>query len=98
MLDVGCFRFGSVFQNLPRLAVEMFADGFQRREADGLRLAGFEDGKILRRDVHAIGQVVQAHFALGENYVEIDDDGHKLKRSIPVPPGFFGLRPLCGKS
>jgi hypothetical protein len=27
-------------------------------------------------DVHAIGQIVQAHFALGENHVEIDDDGH----------------------
>jgi hypothetical protein len=38
----------------------------------------------LRGDVHAIGQIVQPHFALGENHVEIDDDGHKLKPSVPV--------------
>jgi hypothetical protein len=47
----------------------------------------------LRRDVHGGGQIIQPHFALGENHVEIDDDGHKLKRSVPVPPEFSGLRP-----
>ncbi len=73
------------FQNFPRLAVERFADRFERGEADGLGLAGFEDGQILRRDVHGLGQIVQPHFALRENHVEIDDDGHKLKPSIPVP-------------
>ncbi len=86
-------RFGTEFQNLARLAFERFADGFERGEADGLGLAGFEDGKILRRDVHAVGQVIQPHFALRENHVEIDDDGHKLKPSIPVPLEFSGLRP-----
>jgi hypothetical protein len=39
----------------------------------------------LRRDVHGGCQIVQPHFALGENHIQIDDDGHKLKRSIPVP-------------
>ena len=63
----------------------MGANGFERGETDGPGLAGFEDGKVLRRDVHGIGQIVQPHFPLGENHVEIDDDGHKLKRSIPVP-------------
>src|ERR1017187_7577137 len=57
----------------------MFANGCERGKADGPGLAGFEDGKILRRDVHTVGQIVQPHFALGENYVEIDDDGH-IKR------------------
>jgi hypothetical protein len=42
----------------------------------------------LRRDVHSLRQIVQPHFALGENHVEIDDDGHKLKRSILVPREF----------
>ena len=69
-------RFRSVFEDFTRLALQMFADGLQRGEADGLGLAGFEDGKILRRDVHAVGQIVQPHFALRENHVEIDDDGH----------------------
>jgi len=69
-------RFRAEFQNFPRLAVERFADGFERGEADGLGLAGFEDGQILRRDVHGLSQIVQPHFALRENHVEIDDDGH----------------------
>jgi hypothetical protein len=47
----------------------------------------------LRRDVHGLGQIVQPHLPLRKNHVQIDDDGHKLKRSVPVPPGFSGLRP-----
>jgi hypothetical protein len=47
----------------------------------------------LRRDIHGGGQIVQPHLALRENHVQIDDDGHKLKRSIPVLPEFSGLRP-----
>lgn len=73
-------RFRPVFQNISRLTFEVFANGFERGKANGPGLAGFEDGKILRRDVHAVGQIVQPHFPLGENHVEIDDDGHKLKR------------------
>ena len=72
----------------------MFANGFERGEADGFGLAGFEDGKILRRDVHAIGQIVQPHFPLRENHIEIDDDGHKIKWSIPVPLVIPGLREI----
>jgi hypothetical protein len=90
------FLFGgsrTAFQNFAGLAVERFANGFERGKTDGLGLAGFEDGQVLRCDVHAVGQVVQPHFALREHHVQIDDDGHKLKRSIPVPPEFSGLRP-----
>jgi hypothetical protein len=47
----------------------------------------------LRRDVHGGGQIIQPHFSLRENHVEIDDDGHKFKRSIPAPPESSGLRP-----
>jgi len=84
-------RFRAVFQNFSGLALQVFADGFERGETDGLGLAGFEDGQVLRRDVHAVGQIVQPHFALRENHVEIDDDRHKLKPLIPVPRGFFVL-------
>src|ERR1035437_3318400 len=75
----------AVFQNFAGLALQVFANGCERGEADGFGLAGFEDGEVLRGDVHAIGQIVQPHFALGENHVEIDDYGHKLKPSIPAP-------------
>jgi len=47
--------FRAVFQNLAGLAIKRFADGFERGEADGLGLAGFEDGQVLRRDVHGGG-------------------------------------------
>jgi hypothetical protein len=30
----------------------------------------------LGRDVHGGGQIVQPHFALRENHVQIDNDGH----------------------
>ena len=83
--------FWTIFQNLAGLAFEMGANGFERGETDGPGLAGFEDGKILRRDVHGGGQIVQSHFALRENHVQIDDDGHKLKRSVPVPPAIPAL-------
>ena len=59
------FYFRPVFQNIARLAMEMFADRFECGEADGPGFAGFEDGQILRGDVHAVGQVVQPHFADG---------------------------------
>jgi hypothetical protein len=70
--------FGAIFQNVAGLAVQVFADGFERRETNGASPAGFEDGEILRRDVHAVGQIVQAHFALGQDDIQIDDDGHGL--------------------
>ena len=83
--------FRAEFQNFAGLAVKRFADRFQRGETDGLGLAGFEDGQILRRDVHGFGQFVKSHFPLRENHVEIDDDRHKLKRSMPVPLEVPGL-------
>jgi len=67
---------GPELQEVAGLAAERLADGLQRGKADGLGLAGFEDGEILRRDVHGGGEVVQPQLALGEDHVEIDDDGH----------------------
>lgn len=73
-------KIGTIFQNVARLTVEVFADGLECGKTYGLCFAGLEHGKILRRDVHAVGQIVQAHFTLREDDVEIDDDGHRLKR------------------
>ena len=77
--------FRAEFQNFAGLTVKRLANGFQRGETDGLSLSGLEDGKILRGDVHGFGQFVEPHFPLREDHVEINDDGHKLKRSMPVP-------------
>ena len=71
---------GTEFQNIPRLTLEGLANGFQGGEADGLGLAGFQDGQVLRRDVHGSGQVVQPQLALGEHDIQVDDDGHAVKR------------------
>jgi hypothetical protein len=73
---VGGFR--AILQNFAGLAVQVFADGFEGGEADGAGATGLENGKVLGRDVHGVGQVVQAHFALGEDDIQIDDDGHGL--------------------
>jgi hypothetical protein len=72
--------FGAVFQNFRRLAFERFANGFERGEADGPGLAGLEDGQVLRRNADGISQIVQPHFPHRQDDVEINDDGHKLKR------------------
>ena len=71
----------------------MPADGFERGKSNRPGLAGFEHGKILRRDPNGLGQVIEAHFARREHDVQIDNDGHELKRSNPVPLEFSGLRP-----
>jgi hypothetical protein len=85
--------FRAEFQNFARLASKRFADCFECRETDRLGFPGFEDGQVLRRDAHGLRQVIQPHFPLRQNDVEIHDDGHKLKRLIPVPPEFSGLHP-----
>ena len=83
---------GPIFQQVAWLAVEMPANGLQRGEANGPRLAGFEDGQILRRDVHAIGQVIQPQLALRQHHIEVDDYRH-VKPSAPVPLEFSVPRP-----
>ena len=86
-------RFRAIFENFPRLTIEVTADGFQSGEADGFRFAGFENRQILRRDIYGAGEIVEPHFPLGEDDVQIDDDRHKFRSSIPVLPGFCGPRP-----
>jgi len=75
-------RFRAIFENFPRLTIEMTADGFQSGEADGFRFAGFENRQILRRDIYGAGEIVEPHFPLGEDDVQIDDDRHKLDRQF----------------
>ena len=66
----------AVLQNLTGLAVKMFANGFERGKPNSLRLPSLEDREVLGRDANAIGQVVQPHLSLGEDYIEVYDDGH----------------------
>jgi hypothetical protein len=51
----------------------------------------------LRRDVHGLGQIIQPHFALRENHVQIDDDGHvKAKDEGKMQNAETGFRPSVG--
>ena len=66
----------AVLQNFAWLAVKMFANGFKGGKPDSLRLPSLEDRQVLGRDANAIGQVVQPHLPLGEDYIKVYDDGH----------------------
>ena len=54
------------------------ADGFQRREPDGLGLAGLEDGQVGRGDPYLLRQFAGGDFGLGQHDIKVDDDGHLL--------------------
>jgi hypothetical protein len=76
--------FGAKLQNFARLAIERFTDGFQRGETNGPRLASFEDGQVLRSDPDGVRQIIQPHFPLGEDHVQIYDDGHIGRKKYEV--------------
>lgn len=69
-----------VFQKISRLALERFADRFHGRKSDRLCLAVFQDGDICQCDTDLLGKLGNAHFALRQHDVDIDDDGHNLIR------------------
>lgn len=69
-------RFGLEFQEIGGLAIQDPADGFEGAEADSFGSAGFEDGKVLRGDIHGGGEVVESPFSPGKHDIEVDDDGH----------------------
>ena len=52
----GGLVFGAKFEDVGRLAVEGCADCVECVEADGLSLAGFEDGEVGLSDANASGQ------------------------------------------
>jgi hypothetical protein len=48
----------------------------------------------LRRDIHGVRQIVEPHFPLRQDDIQIDDDGHKIKSSTPAPREFSAPRQL----
>ena len=70
-----------VLQQIPRLALQHLADGFQGGEAYGLGLPRLEDGEVGGGDAYPLGQLVQGHLAAGHHNIQIYDDGHGLFRS-----------------
>lgn len=65
-----------ILQNIARLAVQRFADGFERAETDGFGFARFEDGEVRERDVDLFGKFVERHFAPGHHHIKVYDYGH----------------------
>lgn len=59
----------SVLENVAGLALQYFANGFQRTEADGFGLAGFKDRKVGKGNAHLFRQLIERHFALGHHHV-----------------------------
>src|SRR5438270_6715095 len=68
---------GSKFEKIARLAAEHVADCLKRREADGPRLSGLQDGQVGKRDVDALGEFGQRHAPLVQQVVEFDENGHQ---------------------
>lgn len=63
-----------IFQDIPGLAVQHFADCIQRAEPDGFYFSGFEIGKIDIGDTDLCGKVVQAHFPVCQNSIQTNHD------------------------
>jgi hypothetical protein len=64
-------------QQITRLTVKHFADGFQRREADGSCLAGLQDGEICERDVRLLRELSQRHAPLVQQFIQLYSHGHQ---------------------
>ena len=67
-----------VLEDVAGLAVEGFADGLEGGEADGLGLAGLQDGKVRLREAHALRQLAERNLTLGHLYIEVyDNSSHR---------------------
>ena len=65
-------------KDVSRLAVQGLADGLQGGEADGLGLAGLQDGKVRLREAHALRQLAQRNLTLSHLYIEVyDNSSHR---------------------
>jgi hypothetical protein len=65
-----------VIEQVARFAVEVFADGFEGREADGFGFACFQDGEVLRSDADGGSEFVQPHFSFRHHDVQVNNDWH----------------------
>jgi hypothetical protein len=69
---------GHVFEKFAGLAIQGFADGFQRGEPHASDMARFQQRQVRLRDTDGLGQFVRAHLAFGHHHIETDDDGHQM--------------------
>ena len=70
--------------------MQFAADGFQRREADGSRLARLEYREVGLRQVDTLCQLAKGYLPLGHFYIEINDDlSHTLCRFLDGQLLFF---------
>src|SRR6188474_3298776 len=76
--SMGIVRPGN--KQVPRLAIEKFANTHQRVKAHALDLALLEQGKVGFGDADVGGQVLGPGLAFGKHHIEFDDDGHARKR------------------
>src|SRR5690606_28190736 len=83
-------------QQIAGLAVQFAAQGVQRREADGPRLAGLEDRQIGQGHAHAIGQLGQRHAPFEQDAVKLDADGHETGTLSGKLDGQFGFAAQTG--
>ena len=67
----------SVFENIPGLTLEKFANGVEGGQADSFHLAGLDEGEVLLRDAHKLRQVLGFDLVSGRHDVKVDDDGHE---------------------
>src|SRR5262245_24153026 len=83
-----------VFEKTRRLALQGFANCFERREPHGAGLARLEDRQIGERDVNAIGELGERHPPGVEHVVEFHDDWHRYT----VPSRSSRILDPCSKT
>src|ERR1044072_2731806 len=71
-------------QQVARLAVQDPAHGFQRAEAHRLRAAVLQDRDVRRREADPLGELADAHLALGQLDVDAHHDRHQITASMSV--------------
>ena len=60
------------------MAGEFAADGLEGGEANGLGLAGLQDGEVRLCEAHALRQLAQRNLTLGHLYIEVyDNSSHR---------------------
>lgn len=65
-----------VLQQVARLAVELSAQGLERRESDGLDPTGLELAQVRLRDADPLGQVRPPELSERHHHVQAHDDRH----------------------
>lgn len=78
-----------ICDDVPRLAIQGLADGFQGRESARARLAVFQNGNIGHGDVHFLGALGHAHLSLGEHDIDVDLNCHTHLSHRQIVPGFI---------